>query len=288
MIPFDIDGISINCNISDIDSIIYTSNNEIKLYPYFINDKSSEIKCIAPSPLHGRSIIVDYNEENERFIITKGNGLTYFPYGFISTDELESYAWGLLRSEDAARDYNSCNYINKLGVLTNKMEAVYLLSKKELKVNNKKVLLNPTILQYSVKCPYRIADIPFLTKKTISFYTDKWKDYFKSEFNDKYLITASVLIKNLNLLHTSDVLHNSINSQNISLSLELLDFELTRTPNTPYDNILDEVEFRKLMKREIIYTLEIINQVAIYFKEKVEKKYLISILKENGFSYILL
>lgn len=287
MIPYDIEGSMIDCNISEIDTIIHLKNNNIQLYPYSISDKKSNVKCIVPSPLHGRSIIVDYNDENKRYTITKGNGLTYFPYGFISTGEFESYAWGLLRSEDALRDYNSCNYVNNLGVLTNEMEAVYTLSEKELVINNERLIIKPSILQYSVLCPYRIADISFLSKQTINFYTDKWKGYFKSEFDDKYLIATSVLIKNLSLLHNSDVLHNSINSQNISLSLELLDFELARTPVTPFDNIKDETEFRKLMKREVIHTLEINNQIAIYFNEKVEKKHIVPILKQNGFSYLL-
>jgi len=130
-------------------------------------------------------------------------------------------------------------------------------------------------------------NLTFLSKQTINFYTDKWKGYFKSEYDDKYLIATSVLIKNLSLLHNYDVLHNSINSQNISLSLELLDFELARTPVTPFDNIKDETEFRNLMKREVIHTLEIINQIAIYFNEKIEKKYIVPILKQNGFSFLL-
>jgi hypothetical protein len=121
----------------------------------------------------------------------------------------------------------------------------------------------------------------------LTFLSKQWKGYFKSEYDDKYLIATSVLIKNLSLLHNYDVLHNSINSQNISLSLELLDFELARTPVTPFDNIKDETEFRNLMKREVIHTLEIINQIAIYFNEKIEKKYIVPILKQNGFSFLL-
>ena len=63
------------------------------------------------------------------------------------------------------------------------------------------------------------------------------KDHFRSENYDKYLIASNVLIRNLSLLHNYDVFHNSINFQNISLSLELLDFAFARTPVTPFDNI---------------------------------------------------
>jgi hypothetical protein len=84
-------------------------------------------------------------------------------------------------------------------------------------------------------------------------------------------------------MHENDVLHNAIHSQNYTLSLELLDFELSRTPITPYENENDEFFYKKLQKREIIQSLEIINQLAFYFKENLNINQLGKIMIKYGF-----
>lgn len=281
-----IEGIPVYCKTSQIDEILF-SKDGVKYYPKIVTVNTSNEKLFSASPLHGRSIIVDYNPDFKRFIITKGNGLTYFPFGFLSTEEHDSNAWGYLRKKDAVRDFKSGSYINKLGILTNEMEAVYTLNEEQVKYSNCIKSSTPTLLQYSVKCPYRIADIPFLSNALVNSFVKNWADIFNDENDELHCIAANVLLKNIKIMHDNNILHNAIHSQNYSLSLELLDFELSRTPITPYDNDIDEKSFEKLQKREIIQTLEIVNQIAFYFKENINNQILQKIMIKYGFGNYL-
>lgn len=281
-----IEGAKISCNEIGVGFILYNPNSS-KLYPYIIANVHTSIKCIKPSPLHGRSIVVGYNPTKNRYIITKGNGLTYFPFGFVSTEELEGHAWGYLRTEDAIRDYKSGDYIKSIGILTNKMEAVFTLEQEIIRLPNGVSNIDPTILQYSVICPYRIADIPFLSKELVHHFINGWSNIFEISYTEVHCNAAEVLLNNIRLLHKNEVLHNAIHIQNYSLSLELLDFELSRTPTTPYETENDEQTYKKLQKREVIQSLEIVNQIAFYFKENINTKILRQIMIRNGFENYL-
>jgi len=286
MYQLKIEGLPVYCKTSQIEEIIF-SKEGVKYFPKLVTENKSNEKLFSASPHHGRSIIVDYNSEFNRYIITKGNGLTYFPFGFISTEELDSNAWGYLRKEDAIRDYKSGSYISKLGVFTNVMEAVYTLEKQTIKFSGHTGKINPTILQYSVLCPYRISDIPFLSKETVNFFIKNWINLFEINHSEIHCTAAEVLLKNIKIMHENDILHNAIHSQNYTLSLELLDFELARTPITPYANYNDEYLYEKLQKREIIQSLEIVNQIAYYLKEKINVKSLRNIMSKYGYENYL-
>lgn len=286
MNQFKIEGIPINCKSANIKTVLQSKEN-IKYFSLVTFEEETKLKCISPSPLHGRSLIANYNFDSNRYIIIKGSGLTYFPFGFISTKELEDYAWGYLRTEDAIRDYKSGNYINSIGILTNKMEAVFTLEQEIIRLSNSVSNIEPTILQYSVICPYRIADIPFLSKELVDYFINSWSNVFEINYREVHCNVAEVLLNNIRMLHENNVLHNAIHIQNYSLSLELLDFELSRTPVTPYENENDEKSYKKLQKREIIQSLEIVNQIAFYFKENINSKILRQIMIKNGFENYL-
>jgi tRNA A-37 threonylcarbamoyl transferase component Bud32 len=273
----------------DIKNILFVKKKETTLFPYIIsnNFKNGFVKTEVASPLHGRSIIVNFDSTTKRYIITKGNGLTYFPFGFISTEEFDNSSWGFFSSKDACRDYNCGNYISDLGILTNEMEAVFTVAEQTIRFSNLIKEIQPSILQYSVVCPYRISDIPFLSKKIVSSFINNWKKLFEINYSEIHCKAADILLKNIRVMHENDVLHNAIHSQNYTLSLELLDFELSRTPITPYDNENDELHFKKLQKREIIQSLEIINHIAYHFKENINIKVLQQIMIKNGFENFL-
>jgi hypothetical protein len=276
----------INCIEVPVDLIIYNPKSS-NLYPYIIVNEEKKIICFKPSPLHGRSIMVDFNPTLDRFIITKGNGLTYFPFGFVSTKELDDYAWGYLRKKDAIRDFRSGEYIKSLGILSNNMEAVFTLKEQTIRLPDYISKIEATILQYNVICPYRISDIPFLSRELVLSFVDRWPELHENIHSEKHCTAAEVLLRNIRLMHENDVLHNAIHSQNYTLSLELLDFELSRTPITPYDNDNDEKTYKKLQKREVIQSLEVVNQIAFFFKEKINSKALQQIMIKNGFENYL-
>lgn len=282
MNPLQIEGTNIQCNETEITTVIFDNACSQK-YPLFVSKEKGSHNCIAPSPLHGRSLVVNFDSNTNRYIITKGNGLTYFPYGFVSTEELDSYAWGLLRKEDAIRDFQGSNFVSSLGITTNKMEALFTLEKQPIRFLDKLEFIEPNILQYSVQSPYRIADIPFLKPQTIKKHIDEW--YLLSEHKHQTLhcLAAEILLKNIKIMHDNNVLHNAIHSQNYTLALELLDFELTRTPKTPYQNKKDEATFSTLQKREVIQSLEIVNHIAFYFKEIIDSKTLNDLMCQYGY-----
>ncbi|MBT4878455.1 MAG: hypothetical protein HON42_01410, partial [Alphaproteobacteria bacterium] len=138
------------------------------------------------------------------------------------------------------------------------------------------------ILQYSVKCPYRLSDAHLLTKKELNKWVNDWNS-LKIKQKKKHLVVAEVLFKNLQIMHNNNVLHNAIHVQNYTLSLELLDFEMARTPETPY-NKADELDFMGLYKREVFHCLEIINFICYLLKENMDSNELDKIIKKYGYS----
>src|SRR5690606_23679153 len=102
--------------------------------------------------------------------------------------------------------------------------------------------------QYKVLCPYRLADIPFLSNRTIKSFTDQWEKYNLEGHMQLHCMAAEILIRNTKIMAENGVLHNAITSQNYSLMLELLDFELSRTPVTPYLNQEEDKQFKRLQK----------------------------------------
>lgn len=227
------------------------SHDNIEIYPLVRNDSGIEnIFCV--SPLHGRSFILKHLT-NGRWIIGKGNGLSYTSYPYILSSSICGDTWGGLSLENALRDFNICNEVRKLGIKTNQMESVIALNKSIVKNG---VPCQSALLQYSVECPYRISDFGFMQKRDIESYIDKWGS------GEKYLYAADVLLNNLNILHSERIMHNAMNTQNYTWALELLDFEASRSNIYPYDNADYEACVPMLIEAEIIQVYEIINYIA--------------------------
>lgn len=276
--------ILITASEARIEKVLYSQGN-IKYYPYYVSEEKKSIKVEVPSPYHGRSIIADYDEKTKRFVITKGNGLTYFPFGFVATKELEDNTWGFLRQQDAVRDYKTGLFVSRLGLLTNNMEAVYILDSKTIRTIDGKYFESPTILQYNVISPYRLSDIPYLPNFTINKYLKNWK--FLSNEREYHCIAADVFLKNLRVMWDNDVLHNAIHNQNYTMALELVDFELARSPETPYENPEDEKNYKALRNREVIQSLEIVNYLAFQLNEVLNISALRYLMKKYGFEAFL-
>lgn len=264
------------------DYRIITSHNSknIDVYP-FIRTESSKINMWIISPQHGRSYIV--GRKDNRYIITKGNGLSYTNCRLIKILKQDFEIWGLLRLKDALRDFNLGNEISSLGIKTNQMDAVI-----ELELNltsDPDNIIKPILLQYSVECPYRISDAAFMSQKAIRKYIKEWYKLNKWNCNSNYKIAANVLISNLRILHDNKILHNALTSQNLTWALELLDFEIASSLNYPYE----EEEYRRLIpdlyNREILYIYQIILDIAWILRENPDYAYLDSLFKEYGFDF---
>lgn len=262
-------------------SILHKGESNKSVYPY-LKDFCGNRDMLIVSPLHGRSFIV--GQSNDRYIISKGNGLSYSQYPFLYTEELSDWGddtWGLLLEQDARRDFCVGKEVESLGIKTNKMEYVLRLDTLVTLPNSHQ--LNPILLQYSVENPYRICDAPFMEQSQIMSAVDKWEQFNTRGFIQKHLIAADVLIGNLRTLHNNGVLHNAIHEQNYTWALELLDFELARTPNYPYEKDDYERHVPILYHREMIQTYVIINYIAGVLKEKPDYRIIDNLFLEYGY-----
>ena len=202
--------------------IILLKDEKYEVFPYLRNPNGDkEMFCVSSH--HGRSYIVGKTND-DRFVVNKGNGLSYSQYQFIQTGEFGDDTLGLLLKKDAERDFIIGQEIETLGIKTNHMEYVIELLWEITLINGHQV--RPILLQYDVECPYRICDAAFMTQEEIHREVTKWERMNERYFDKAYMIAANVLIRNLRILHDHNILHNAIHEQNYTWALELLDFEL--------------------------------------------------------------
>ena len=257
--------------------IMYSQIKCKNIYPY-VRDDNGDIGIYCISPIHGRSFVIG-QKENGRWIVSKGNGLSYSTQPFIDVSEYDKYIWGALSKDNAVRDYNIGIEVNALGVKTNIMEAVIELNIKLLDKGN---IIKPCLLQYEVECPYRLCDYPFMPRSEHKNVISSWLN-MDSKYSEPYLIAADILVRNLKVLHKNKIMHNAIHIQNYTWALELLDFESSRTENYPYSNTEYEKNVLMLKNGEIIKTYEIINYIGWCLGEEIDYKKIDSIFKDYGF-----
>lgn len=260
--------------------VIHDSGCLQKIYPYIRNEKGDN-EMFCPTPLHGRSFIVG-KTENGRYIVSKGNGLSYTQSPFLHTGEFFDGTWGLLLQQDAERDFLLGQEIEALGIKTNHMQYVIEIDFEINLPNGHK--LKPTLLQYDVECPYRICDAPFMDQKIIQSEIQKWESMNERGYEKYHLIAANILIRNLRILHDNNILHNAIHEQNYTWALELLDFELACSPKHPYAQEDYQRHVKDLLPREIIQTYIIINYIAGVLKEEIDFDEIDSLFAEYDFN----
>lgn len=250
------------------------------LFP-FLRDNNGCEQMYLVSPEHGRSFLIN-KDNNERYIISKGNGLSYTQYQFLHTAEFGNDTLGLLLQKDALRDFYCGIEISNLGIKTNQMQYVLELDKTITLTNNYK--LKPILLQYSVECPYRLSDAKYINVSIIQKEIDKWEKFNNKCLNKMHMVAADVLIHNLRILHNNNILHNALTPQNYTWALELLDFELTHTPNYPYDSEDDCRHVKDLFDREIFYVYQIIILIAGILYEDISYKDIDDLFEYYGFN----
>lgn len=250
------------------------------VYPILLSEEGNH-RILNISPIHCRSFIVGQHEDG-RYIVTKGNGLSYSTHTFLYTPEMPTDVWGLLRKEDALRDFYCGQDVQALGIKTNQMECVLELDC-PIYIPQTQETLNPCLLQYSVECPWRIADAGFMTQEQIWDEVHKWERLNYKAFQEDYLIAANVLIRNLRTTHDNGVLHNALTSENLTWALELLDFELCHTPQHPYSQEDYARHVPDLFDREVIDTYRLITYIAGVLQQLVDFQTVDNLFAEYGF-----
>ena len=117
------------------------------IYPY-LRDMDGDKDLYIASPLHGRSFIVTKNSQG-RFVVSKGNGLSYTQYSLLHTGEFYDGTWGMLLKQDAERDFTLGLEIESLGIKVNKMEYVLELEKEVCLPNGH--ILHPITVETSAE-----------------------------------------------------------------------------------------------------------------------------------------
>ena len=260
-------------------SILSTTRIYFEQYPYLC-DKNGDREIFCPSPLHGRSYVVG-RTNNGRYIVSKGNGLSYTQHSFLYTGEFYDGTWGLLLRQDAERDFIMGQEVAAIGIKTNQMEYVLELDV-EVNLPNGR-MLKPILLQYDVECPYRISDAVFMTQEQIQAEVEKWEKMNERDYDKAHMIAANVLIRNLLVLHDHKIRHNAINEQNYTWALELLDFELAYSPKHPYTKEDNMMHVKELFPHEIVYTYNIINHIAGVLSEEIDFTEVDALFAEYGF-----
>lgn len=256
------------------------ANERFEPYPY-LRSKNGDKDMWCVSPIHGRSFVVGRHDDG-RYVVSKGNGLAYTQHTFLYTPEMPTDVWGLLLKKDALRDFYCGQDIQKLGIKTNHMEYVMELDV-PINIEQTNVDIKPCLLQYSVECPYRIADAGFMDRLQIMQEVEKWKIYNTKGHRQNHLIAADVLINNLRIMHDNGVLHNALTYENITWALELLDFELTHTPLHPYDDEDYVRHVPSLFDREILDTYKLIIYIAGVLHEDIDYKSIDAMFLAHGF-----
>lgn len=255
----------------------------IRPFP-IIRDDRGTINMSSVGPEHGRSFVLG-RTNNDRYVVSKGNGLSYTEHPFINTKELGTDIWGLLLEEDAIRDFSVGMEVESLGIKSNHMEYVLKLDYPLTLTDCCGEAIHPVLLQYDVECPYRISDFGFIPKNVLHYEVTKWDrlNNKNRSSGEEYLIAADVLVNNLRTLHQHNILHNAISAHNYTWALELLDFELASSPAYPYTNEDHERHKCQLYDREIIHTYQVIVYIARALGQHPDHIEIEKIFIENGF-----
>lgn len=259
--------------------VLSIKDENIEVFPFLRSENGSH-EMYNISSHHGRSYIVG-KTDNGRFVVSKGNGLSYSQYLFLNTKEYGDNTLGLLLKKDAERDFILGMEIHSMGIKTNEMRCVIEL-REEIQLQTGHIL-RPVLLQYDVECPYRICDAAFMTPEQIQTEIGKWERMNERGYNKAHMIAANVLIRNLRILHGHEILHNAIHEQNYTWALELLDFELACSPTHPYTSEDDMKSVKDYFPREIMQTYVIINYIASVLREGIDFAEVDALFAEYGF-----
>ncbi len=258
----------------------------------FIPDGVSyeKAKAVHISPLHGRAVAI--KKADYQWITIKGGGWNYGgPQIYISKKD-EELVFGLYPQSSAVRELAVSHEIEKL---TNEFPKVlYYKSLCDISVPEKYAflktakfknneLINPCLLYTRLRCPFRVADLMYLTETEKTSVIDYCCKYWGIS-REKYIKTfIQKLASNVALLHKNNFINDTLDYGNVTMLAEIIDYEWITAPNIKlFDGTygLEITDERK--EKEILYGTE----VCLQLKALLHMEYnLFDIYEEFAESY---
>lgn len=252
--------------------------NDETLGRIFIPDgiNYENVKATYISPFHGRAISIKLDDYN--WINVKGGGWNYNgPQIYISAKD-EELIFGLYPYSSALRELEVSQRIEKISdrfpkVLYYKnLSDIQLPEKysflKNIKFSNG-ALVSPCIIYTKVKCPFRVADLMYLTKNEKDTVIKKCCDYWNISFEEYTKRFTKELAKNVAILHKNHFINDTLDYGNVTMLAEVVDYEWVTAPEIILLDGTDGTQIPDERKeKEILYGAEICLQLrALLLKD---------------------
>ena len=252
--------------------------NDETLGRIFIPDgiNYENVKATHISPFHGRAVAIKAGDYD--WINVKGGGWNYNgPQIYISTKD-EELIFGLYPSSSAIRELEVSRKIEKISdrfpkVLYYKKISDFMLPKKydflkNIKFSNGEAV-SPCIIYTKLRCPYRVADLMYLTEaeknSVIKYCCDYW-GISVAEYPNRF---TRELAKSVATLHKNHFINDTLDYGNVTMLAEVVDYEWVTAPDIM---LLDETDGTQIpnerKEKEILYGVETCLQLrALLLKE---------------------
>lgn len=228
------------------------------------------IKAEVISPIHGRSIAIQVKEYE--WILVKGGGWNYKgPQIYISNKD-EELIFGLYPLVAGERELAVSREIEKISndfpkVLYYKKFSDYDLPKeyeclKNLKFRNGNPV-DPCLLYTMVKCPYRVADLMYLTSEKKRAVIESCCDYWGVSTKEYIQQFIKKLSYHVAILHKNNFVNDTLEYSNVTMLAEIVDYEWVTVPNIPYvDGTVNMELIDARREKELLYAAEVCLQLS--------------------------
>lgn len=228
-----------------------------------------KIKAVRISPLHGRAVAL--KKSDYQWISVKGGGWNYGgPQIYISKKD-EELVFGLYPQTSAIRELAVSREIEKF---TNEFPKVLYFKNlcdvdlpekyaclKTAKFKNGE-MINPCLLYTQVKCPFRVADLTYLTSNEKASVIDYCCRYWEIPTAQYVKTFIRKLAAHVALLHKNSFINDTLDYGNVTMLAEIIDYEWVTAPGIKlFDGTygLEITDERK--EKEILYGAEVCLQL---------------------------
>ena len=233
-------------------------------------------KAVYISPFHGRAVAI--RTDDYKWINVKGGGWNYGgPQIYISVKD-EELIFGLYPCSSAIRELEVSRKIEKISdrfpkvLYYKKILDFQLPSKydflKSIKFSNG-AAVDPCIIYTQLKCPFRVADLMYLTEEERSSVIEYCCDYWGvsgAEYTKKFTLE---LAKNVAILHKNYFINDTLDYGNVTLLAEVVDYEWITAPEIMLLDGTDGTQIPDERKeKEILYGAEVSLQLRALLREE--------------------